>query len=403
MRSFEPLAPRLMLAADTCLDDEPSSESAAELESLFADSMYAAEAGSTMATAYDLGILGASRSLAGSVGGFDPSDVVKFSVTSESTVSLAINNLRADIDLYLYNAQGQRIDTSNRSGSASELISGTLDAGTYYLLIAPWRSAISSYTLSVGATALAPVTPVTPPVTDPPATDPDTPTTDPTAPVTAFPDVPYYGGSDDWNLNAINAPEAWAQGYTGQGVVVAVVDTGVDLSHPELMSQIWVNPGEIAGNGIDDDGNGYVDDTNGWDFAGGDNNPDDGNGHGTHVAGTIAAANNGVGATGVAYGTTIMPVAVLGSDGSGSYASVAAGIRYAVDEGAHIINLSLGGSSSSLVFSAIQYALANNVLVVAASGNDGASTPGYPARYSSSLSNVISVGGLQLVRRHRQL
>ena len=96
----------------------------------------------------------------------------------------------------------------------------------------------------------------------------------------------YYGGSNDWNVNSINAPEAWAQGYTGQGVVVAVVDTGVDMNHPDLVSQIWVNPGEIAGNGIDDDHNGYVDDRSGWDFSAGDNNPDDGNGHGTHVAGT---------------------------------------------------------------------------------------------------------------------
>jgi subtilisin family serine protease len=158
------------------------------------------------------------------------------------------------------------------------------------------------------------------------------------------------------------------------------------------MSQIWVNAGEIAGNGIDDDANGYIDDVSGWDFASGDNNPDDGNGHGTHVAGTIAADANGFGATGVAPDATIMPVRVLDNNGSGTAAGVAAGIRYAAANGADIINLSLGGGFSSVILSAIQYALDLDVLVVAAAGNEYASSPGYPARFSSSLSNVISVG-----------
>jgi subtilisin family serine protease len=212
------------------------------------------------------------------------------------------------------------------------------------------------------------------------------------APVTVFPDVAYYGGTQDWALNSINAPEAWAQGYTGQGVIVAVVDTGVDFNHPELNSQIYVNPGEIAGNGIDDDHNGYVDDTSGWDFYSNDNYADDGNGHGTHVAGIIAAAANGFGVTGVAPGAKIMPVRVLGSDGSGSSNSVAAGIRYAVDNGADIINMSLGGSLSTVIQSAIQYAQQHNVLVVSAAGNDSGAMPTYPARLSASLSNLISVG-----------
>lgn len=211
-------------------------------------------------------------------------------------------------------------------------------------------------------------------------------------PVTAFPDVAYYGSSSDWNLNSINAPEAWAQGYTGQGVVVAVVDTGVDLSHPDLFSQIWVNADEIAGNGIDDDGNGYIDDRNGWDFSSGDNNPDDANGHGTHVAGTIAAEKNGTGATGVAPDATIMPVRVLSANGSGSDSGVAAGIRYAAANGADIINLSLGGGFSSVIQSAIQYAQQLNVLVIVAAGNESAAIPSYPARHSATFTNVLSVG-----------
>lgn len=208
----------------------------------------------------------------------------------------------------------------------------------------------------------------------------------------AYPDVEYFGGVNDWNLNSINAPEVWAHGITGEGVVVAVVDTGVDMSHRELSSSIWVNPGEIPGNGIDDDHNGFVDDVHGWDFSGGDNDPTDLNGHGTHVAGTIAAANDGFGSTGVAYGATIMPVRVLGPDGSGSVADVAAGIRYAVDNGADVINLSLGGGYTSTLFSALVYAGQNGVFVAAAAGNESAATPSYPAAFSAELTNVISVG-----------
>ena len=182
------------------------------------------------------------------------------------------------------------------------------------------------------------------------------------------------------------------KGYTGEGVVVAVVDTGVDLDHPDLASQIWVNTDEIAGNGIDDDHNGYVDDVSGWDFASNDNDPNDVYGHGTHVAGIIAAENNGIGSTGVAPDATIMPVRVLGSDGSGTASAVAAGIRYAAQNGADIINLSLGGSFSSVIYAALQYAQSLDVLVVAAAGNEYASTPSNPATASATLSNVISVG-----------
>jgi hypothetical protein len=382
---FEPLEARNLLSAVAmCQDDtdDTTDEVASETAALAADLFSALDAGSTTATAYDLGALGATRSLAGSVGGTDPRDVLRFTLGGQSTVNLALSGLTADIDLYLYNAAGQLIGSSTNSGAASESISSALGAGTYYILAAPWGRAVSRYTLTVGATATQPTTPTTP------TTNPTTPST----PVAAFPDVAYYGGTNEWNLNSINAPESWAQGYTGQGVVVAVVDTGVDVNHPDLMSQLWVNADEIAGNGIDDDRNGYVDDVSGWDFATGDNNPDDGNGHGTHVAGTIAADNNGFGATGVAPGATIMPVRVLGSNGSGTAAAVAAGIRYAAANGADIINLSLGGGFSSIILSAIQYAMSLDVLVVAAAGNESAATPGYPARFSASLANVISVG-----------
>jgi len=207
-----------------------------------------------------------------------------------------------------------------------------------------------------------------------------------------FADVPDLGGNN-WGADLVKAPEAWAQGYTGQGVVVAVVDTGVDRNHEDLRNNIWTNANEIADNGIDDDGNGYVDDNYGWNFSGNNNNTLDGNGHGTHVSGTIAGENNNYGVTGIAYNAKIMPVKVLNDSGSGSYNSIAKGIRYAVDNGADVINLSLGGQYSNRTLeSAINYASSKGVIVVMAAGNDGGSSPDYPARYASK--SGIAVGAV---------
>ncbi|MEB3266447.1 MAG: S8 family peptidase [Cyanobacteriota bacterium] len=193
-----------------------------------------------------------------------------------------------------------------------------------------------------------------------------------------------------WGLDRVGAPTAWAQGITGAGVTVAVIDTGVDVLHPDLDANIWSNPGEIAGNGLDDDGNGYIDDIHGWDFAANDNNPMDANGHGTHVAGTIAAEANGFGQTGVAYNARIMAVRVLDANGIGSHAAIANGIRYAAANGAGVINLSLGGASgSSTLLEALRYANAMGSVVVMAAGNDGGPSPGYPAAYASELGLAI--------------
>jgi hypothetical protein len=213
-----------------------------------------------------------------------------------------------------------------------------------------------------------------------------------------FPEVANIGGNS-WNLDAIKAPEVWNRGYTGQGIVVAVVDSGVDYKHSDLQGNIWVNTKEIAGNNKDDDGNGFIDDVNGWDFVDKNNNPMDLDGHGTHVAGTIAARNNGVGATGVAPNVKIMPVRVLDGSGNGSVLNVAAGIRYAVDNGAHIINLSLGGSSNSpALASAVKYAVEKGVIVVAAAGNEQQLQPGYPAKYATHFG--LAVGA---VNRNNQI
>ncbi|WP_375505022.1 S8 family peptidase [uncultured Nostoc sp.] len=207
-----------------------------------------------------------------------------------------------------------------------------------------------------------------------------------------FADVPDLGGNN-WGADLVKAPEVWAHGYTGKGVVVAVVDTGVDYNHEDLKNNIWTNSKEIAGNGIDDDGNGYIDDNYGWNFSDKNNNTLDNNGHGTHVSGTIAGENNNYGVTGIAYDAKIMPVKALNESGSGSYNSISKGIRYAVDNGANVINLSLGGTSSNRTLeSAIDYASSKGVIVVMAAGNNGDSSPEYPARYASK--SGIAVGAV---------
>jgi subtilisin len=207
-----------------------------------------------------------------------------------------------------------------------------------------------------------------------------------------FTNAPKLGGNN-WGADLINAPTAWNNGYTGKGIVVAVLDTGVDYNHQDLKNNIWSNSKEIAGNGIDDDGNGYIDDVQGWNFNDSNNNVLDNNGHGTHVSGTIAAENNGIGVTGIAYDAKIMAVKVLDAQGSGSYASIAKGIYYAADNGANIINMSLGGSSSNdTLKSAIEYASKKGVIMVMAAGNEGDSMPAYPARYAYN--SGIAVGAV---------
>jgi subtilisin family serine protease len=200
-------------------------------------------------------------------------------------------------------------------------------------------------------------------------------------------------GLQDWGLNTTQAPDAWNAGYTGKGVIVAVIDTGVNYLHSDLGSNIWKNSGEIAGNGLDDDGNGYVDDTYGWDFVNRDGDAIDDNGHGSSVAGIIAGLNNGFGVTGVAFDALIMPVKVLNSSGGGNDISVADGIYYAVNNGADVINLSLGGGYSARIASALQFAFNNGVLICMASGNAAQSQPVYPALFAQTTGG-IAVGAI---------
>ncbi|WP_251548641.1 S8 family peptidase [Neobacillus muris] len=174
----------------------------------------------------------------------------------------------------------------------------------------------------------------------------------------------YYSGYQ-WNLPAIGTEDGWNITRGSKNVKIAVVDTGVDLDHPDLAGRL------IEGyNAVDDN-----------------NNPDDDNGHGTHVAGIIASkTNNGEGVAGITWYNPIMPVKVMNSDGSGGSFDVAEGIRWAVDHGANVINLSLGNyQSSTLLEDAISYALSKDVVVIAAAGNDNTNQSSYPAAYPGVL------------------
>jgi hypothetical protein len=196
----------------------------------------------------------------------------------------------------------------------------------------------------------------------------------------------------------IDAPEAWSVTTGSDSVTVAVIDSGIDYSHPDLSSQMWINPGEnCAGcrtDGIDNDGNGYVDDWRGWDFANGDNDPMDDNGHGTHVAGTIGAAgNNGIGVVGVNWRVRLLPLKFIGADGTGTAADAVSAVLYAADKGAAVLNNSWGGDDySQALADAITVADTHGALFVAAAGNSGTdndSMPTYPASYA--LPNVVTV------------
>ncbi|GIV97328.1 MAG: hypothetical protein KatS3mg057_1985 [Herpetosiphonaceae bacterium] len=176
--------------------------------------------------------------------------------------------------------------------------------------------------------------------------------------VTFTPNDP--GLSNQWAWDRIDAFEAWDVTQGSSGVVVAVVDTGIQRNHPDLDSKI------VAG----------------YDFVSGDTAADDGNGHGTHVAGTAAAeTNNGTGGAGTCPNCKLMPVRVLDDNGSGTLTNVANGITWAADNGAKVINLSLGGGGSSTLQNAVNYAWNKGVFLACAAGNENTSSPSYPAYY----------------------
>lgn len=178
---------------------------------------------------------------------------------------------------------------------------------------------------------------------------------------------PYFVQGSQWHLSKIQAPTAWDTTTGSSTQVVAVIDSGVRASHPDLVGKVLV----------------------GYDFVANDNDANDENGHGTGVAGTLSpGSNNQIGVCGVAWANPILPVRVLDANGSGNYSAIANGIIYAADRGAKVINLSLGGTSSSRALQdAINYAWNKQCVIVAAAGNNGSNVAFYPA----ACTNVVAV------------
>ncbi|MCP4598944.1 MAG: S8 family serine peptidase [Proteobacteria bacterium] len=208
-----------------------------------------------------------------------------------------------------------------------------------------------------------------------------------------IPNDPRIG--DLWGMHKISTPSAWDLSTGSSEVLVAVSDTGVQLSHPDLATNMWVNEDEIPDNGIDDDGNGYVDDYHGWDFVNTDNNPIDDHGHGTHVSGTIGAVgNDGYGVVGVNWNVKIMALKAFSAAGRGYLTDCAESILYAADKQAKVLNASWGckGCYTCYLENAIADFGESGGLFVAAAGNaasDADAEPYYPACHD--VSNVVAV------------
>ena len=203
--------------------------------------------------------------------------------------------------------------------------------------------------------------------------------------VQTIPDDPLF--SQQWGMESIGAPEAWGRSTGSQSVIVALLDTGITLDHPDLEANIWTNP--------DPGQDGYVDDVHGWNFVSEDNNPSDDNGHGTHVAGIIGAVgNNGIGVAGINWSVSLMALKICNAEGSCSLGDEIAALEYAVEHGAKVANASFGGAYGGYQpeEEAIRAAGKAGLLYVAAAGNDDSDddvTPFYPASYP--LENIISV------------
>lgn len=215
-------------------------------------------------------------------------------------------------------------------------------------------------------------------------------------PCAKTPDDPYFYGQ--WGLSRTGAPDYWDVNTGDASIIVAVLDDGVQLDHPDLAANIWVNSGEIPANGIDDDYNGYIDDYNGYDFYANDSDPSPfESGHGTGVAGIVGAVgDNSVGVSGAAWTTSLMVLRVIGPGGYGTVSAVVEAIAYSEEMGAHI---DCGAweidEDSAILRAAIADLDAGGGLFVASAGNDGGdidADPVYPAAYD--LDNIISVGAM---------
>ncbi len=195
----------------------------------------------------------------------------------------------------------------------------------------------------------------------------------------------------------IRAPQAWDLINSATDIKIAILDTGIDINHEDLSSNIWRNLEEIEGNGIDDDSNGYIDDINGFSFIESSGDLFDEDGHGTHVAGIAAAqGNNSIGVSGVAWNAKLVGIQILDDQGLGSTSEIIRGIEYANTVGAKILNMSIGGNSKSLAYQNAITAVQNNGgIVVASAGNEYSNldeNPSYPASYPNE--NILSVGSV---------
>ena len=372
---------------------------------------------------------------------------IRFTVTEESNIYAILSGLSVDLDLYLgrLNADGSQatdedgdpiiFNSSTNAGTQDDILFTQLQPGDYYYWINNPLQGILEFPESLNYIITI-----------------DAKTFDETTILSDDPYLPKLSylfntgitkagekGIDGFQwISAPNAdiaaPEAWKINTDASEIVIAIIDTGVDTSHPDLITNLWTNSGEIPGNGIDDDNNGYVDDIHGWNFV--DNSPNvvanADTKHGTHVAGIAGAqGDNGIGVSGVAWNTQLMTLDVFngekrgGEDADGNPADATA-IYYAVDNGAKVINMSLGSNrklgpdeflnlySNPAYTAAFQYAYDNDVFISIAAGNEGdqfedrdqwkmignndmyTSTP---AVYSNIFGNIASVGSSQAQNR----
>ena len=371
---------------------------------------------------------------------------IRFTVTEESNIYAILSDLSVDLDLYLgkLNADGSPeqedgepivLNSSTNGGTQDDILFAQLQPGNYYYAINnPLERILEfpeslNYSITIDAKTFDETTRLS---NDPYLTDQwylfNTG-------ITNYGDTGIDGSQWISAPNAdIEAPEAWKINTDASEIVIAIIDDGIDTSHPDLINNLWTNPREIRGNGVDDDGNGYIDDVHGWNFVDNSSNlvANAEADHGTHVAGIAGAqGNNGIGVSGVAWNTQLMSLDVfngekgVGIGADGNRADVNA-IYYAVNNGAKVINMSLGGNeklspdefinlfSDSAYTAAFQYAYDNDVFISLAAGNEDTQFKdrnlwkmignndiytSEPAIYSNIFGNIASVGSSQAENR----